>query len=151
MLFSNCASLFTSTTYDVTFQTNPSDAKIVITDMKKGYEVFIGTTPAIVPLKSSAGFFSKAEYLISLSFPGYKEHVMTLTADIDGWYFGNILIGGFLGMLIIDPATGAMWKIDRKLVNIQLTPENNTNYQSLQILSIDEVPEEMKEHLVSIN
>lgn len=31
---------------------------------------------------------------------------------MDGWYIGNLLFGGLIGMLIVDPATGAMYKLD---------------------------------------
>lgn len=35
---------------------------------------------------------------------------------MNGWYIGNLLFGGIIGLLIVDPATGAMWTlIPRKL------------------------------------
>ena len=34
-----------------------------------------------------------------------------LRATIDGWYWGNLFLGGILGMLAVDPATGAMWAL----------------------------------------
>ena len=70
-----------------------------------------------------------------------------IQADIEGWYFGNFLWGGLIGLLVIDPATGAMWKIDVKQINAQLTPDS----QSLQIYNIDNIPEEWRKHLVQIN
>jgi len=30
---------------------------------------------------------------------------------MNGWYFGNLAIGGILGMLVIDPLTGAMYRM----------------------------------------
>jgi len=30
---------------------------------------------------------------------------------MSGWYWGNILIGGLIGMLVVDPLTGAMYKL----------------------------------------
>ncbi len=52
--------------------------------------------------------------------PGYKVTEVELTPKMSGWYWGNLLFGGLIGMLAVDPATGAMWniapeKIDRKL------------------------------------
>lgn len=32
---------------------------------------------------------------------------------MDGWYWGNILFGGLIGMLAVDPATGAMYKLPK--------------------------------------
>ena len=30
---------------------------------------------------------------------------------MDGWYIGNIVFGGLIGWLVVDPASGAMWKL----------------------------------------
>ena len=32
-----------------------------------------------------------------------------LETRMNGWYLGNIIFGGLIGALIVDPATGAMW------------------------------------------
>lgn len=63
-------------------------------------------------LKSGAGFFSKESYTISLSLDGYETRKVNLECKVNGWYFGNLLIGGVIGMLIVYPATGAMYKLD---------------------------------------
>ena len=34
---------------------------------------------------------------------------------MDGWYIGHILFGGLIGFLIIDPATGSMWKLNESV------------------------------------
>jgi len=146
ILLSSCATLFTKTTYPVTFNTNPSDATLTIVN-KKGYEIFKGQTPATVMLKSSDGYFSKAEYYVSVSMPGYNDFTTVVTADLEGWYFGNIFLGGLIGMLIVDPASGAMWTIKTEIVNINLIPNDS---HSLQVLTIDKIPDNLKEHLVEL-
>jgi len=78
---------------------NPDGAKLVITN-KKGNEVYAGTTPASLKLKSSSGFFSGEEYRVKMSFPGYDDKIVTVSSKIEGWYWGNILLGGLLGMVI---------------------------------------------------
>ena len=65
--------------------------------------MYAGSTPTTLKLKSSSGFFSKAEYYLNFSLPGYDEKTVTVSSSIEGWYWGNILLGGLLGMLIIDP------------------------------------------------
>lgn len=49
--------------------------------------------------------------ILSLQIKEVDEKRVTLTYKLNGWYFGNILFGGAIGMQIIDPATSAMWKI----------------------------------------
>ncbi len=62
-------------------------------------------------LNASAGFFSGENYTVDLQKDGYSPQTLTVASGLDGWYVGNILFGGLIGLLIIDPATGAMWKL----------------------------------------
>jgi len=148
-LFSSCATIFTKTKYPLMVNSNPDGATLTITD-KKGNDVYAGTTPASVVLKSSSGFFSGAEYHVKISLPGYNDKVVTVSSKIEGWYFGNLLLGGVLGMLIIDPATGAMWKLDTKEINVDLIPSQSNNTMELKIMDINDIPKEWKDHLVAI-
>lgn len=147
LLLPNCATIFTRSSYPVALNSNPTGAKIEIVD-KKGVTVFMGTTPTTLKLKAGAGFFSPARYTIYFFSDGYDQSAVSINARLDGWYFGNLLIGGFLGMLIIDPATGAMWKIDERVVNVDLMPNDQ---QVLNIIDINNLPEQYKEHLVKIS
>jgi len=150
VVFSSCATIFGKSTYPVIINTNPAGATVVVTD-KNTYEVFRGQAPVTVPLKSGAGFFSKAAYQVKISHPGYAEQIIPVNFTLNGWYFGNLLIGGVLGMLIIDPATGAMWKLDTPPLNVTLyKPSASNETPALKIIDIANVSEDMKQHLVRI-
>src|SRR5688500_6256145 len=99
LLHSNCATIVSKSSYPVSITTTPVGAQVSITD-KKGKEIFKGTSPATIKLKAGAGYFSRAEYQVKLSAPGYDEKILPITFKLNGWYFGNILIGGVIGMLI---------------------------------------------------
>jgi len=149
-LLSGCASIVTKSTYPVSINSNPTNAKISITD-KVGKEIYLGNTPATVKLKAGAGFFSKAEYQVKFSSPGYDDKIVPVTFKLDGWYFGNILLGGLVGMLIVDPATGAMWKIETEFLNETLSRITTLLEPEMKILSINDIPENWKNHLVKVN
>ena len=149
-LFSGCASIVTKSTYPLSINSNPTNARISITD-KKGREIYLGNTPATVKLKAGAGFFSKAEYQVKFSSPGYDDKIVPVTFKLDGWYFGNILLGGVLGMLIIDPATGAMWKIETEFLNETLSKSTASLAPEMKILNVNDIPESWKDHLVKID
>jgi hypothetical protein len=68
-------------------------------------------TPETVTLNASSGFFKGETYTLILNKDGFDQRTIEIQSSVDGWYFGNILLGGWLGMLIIDPATGAMFKL----------------------------------------
>lgn len=149
-LFSSCASILSKSTYPLSINSSPANAKVSVID-KKGKEIYLGNTPATVKLKAGAGFFSKAEYQVKFSSPGYDNKIVPITFKIDGWYFGNILLGGVLGMLIIDPATGAMWKIETEFLNETLSTSTVSIDPEMKIMNINKIPENWKTHLVKVN
>ena len=61
---------------------------------------------------------------MKLTKEGYLPLERQLEASINGWYFGNIIFGGLIGILIVDPATGAMWKISEENINVKLYPDS---------------------------
>lgn len=146
---SSCATLFTSTKYPVTFNTTPEGAELCIVN-RAGHIVFEGQTPANVKLKSSAGYMKREEYKIIFSMEGYAQKVVYISAELDGWYIGNVVIGGWLGMLIVDPLSGAMYKIakeDRE-INETLHP---TQDHALQVYDINDLPDGIsREDLVRV-
>src|SRR6056297_2377765 len=128
-LFSSCASIVSKGSYPISINSAPSEAKIVIKD-KKGIEIFSGQTPATLKLKAGSGFFGKARYQVNFSKTGYDTKTVPIDFKLDGWYFGNLLLGGLIGMLIVDPATGAMYKLETEFLNetlIQATASNQKN------------------------
>ena len=152
ILFStSCASIVSKSKWPLSIDSAPTNSKIIITN-KKGNEVFTGQTPATLDLKSSNGFFSKEKYQITFSKDGYENKVVPIEFKLNGWYFGNIFIGGLIGLLIVDPATGAMFKIKNEFINETLVQkgENKEIKDGLAIYSLDEIPAEWKNHLVKI-
>ncbi|MDR0972738.1 MAG: hypothetical protein LBM61_01970 [Prevotellaceae bacterium] len=148
ILFSSCATIFTKSRYSVIVNTKPAGATLVITD-SKGREVFSGQTPAIVRLKSSDGFFSGADYTLRFSYSGYSNKIVSISSKIEGWYFGNILLGGLIGMLIVDPATGAMWKLDTEYIDETLIPLDSAS-AGLHIIDKNQIPQAWESHLVAL-
>ena len=111
-VLTGCASIVSKSNWPVSFKSDPPGAQVVVTD-NMGNEVERGTTPVIFTLKSSDGFFSGATYYAEFKLKDYETAKRGISADINGWYFGNIFLPGgiLLGMVIIDPASGAMHKL----------------------------------------
>ncbi len=151
LCITSCASIVSKSSYPISINSTPSEAKITITD-KKGIEVFKGNTPAIMKLKAGSGFFGKAQYQVKFEKDGYDTKIVPILYKLDGWYFGNIVFGGLIGMLIIDPATGAMYRLDTKFLNETLTKNiSTTDIQELKILGLNEIPSEWEDHLVLLD
>ena len=120
LLTPSCASIVSKNVYPISISSTPSEAKITVID-KRGVEVYKGETPATVKLKAGSGYFSQAEYQVRFEKPGYNTKVLPVIFKLDGWYWGNILTGGLIGMLVIDPLTGAMLKLDTEFLDARLT------------------------------
>ena len=148
---SACATIFGKTTYNVSFNTSPERAGIII-ENSKGKTIFEGQTPSTVRLKSSAGYMKKEEYKITFTKNGYAQKVVYITAELNGWYIGNIILGGLPGMLLVDPLSGAMYKIADEDRYIFEKLEPTSGEMNIQVCDINNLPSNIdKDSLVRIN
>ncbi|MDF2188841.1 hypothetical protein [Paraflavitalea sp. CAU 1676] len=152
---SGCASIVSKSNWPVTFHSNPSGANISIVN-KRGVEVYSGSTPATMKLKSGAGFFSKESYTVTYKLDGYDMKKVNLECKVNGWYIGNVLIGGLIGFLIVDPATGAMYKLEKDFMEESLVQSSAAttmaapDQPSLKILTKNDLPADWAKHLVPV-
>lgn len=110
LLAAGCASIVSESEYPVQVSAVPWLTEFEIYD-QNNVLVHSGYTPSTVKLKAGDGYFDGQRYTIKFHKAGYPEHVTQIDTSIDGWYWGNILLGGLVGMLIVDPLTGAMYKL----------------------------------------
>lgn len=103
-----CATIFSGTTQNVAIKTTDG-AKYKVTNTY-GETVAEGTSPGTVSIKRGASYFSPHAYTVKMTKDGYSEKTVLLDPSLNGWYFANIILGGFLGMIIVDPLTGAMYR-----------------------------------------
>jgi hypothetical protein len=147
-----CASIVSDSEEMVTISSNPTAAQIAIAD-QSGVEIYRGVTPATITLDASAGYFDGQKYTVTFSKDGYDPTTVQVDSRINGWYVGNIVFGGFIGWLIVDPLTGAMWALDTEQVNGTLAERvamDETSSPQLRIVSIDSVPESERSRMVRV-
>lgn len=137
---SACSSIVSKSDYSVKVTSDPTGATYSATN-EAGKVIVSGVTPDVVTLSASAGFFNGETYTFSYQMDGHKSQEIVLDSTIDGWYFGNLLIGGWLGFLIIDPLTGAMWR---------LPTEVNGSMNTLTIKPLSSLTDHEKDQLVEI-
>ncbi|MET4696484.1 hypothetical protein [Endozoicomonas lisbonensis] len=151
LFIAGCASVVSESSYPVALQSTPSGASFTITD-QNGQVIHTGTTPGTVTLKSGAGYFSAANYTVQFKKPGYNGSTITVSSTMDGWFMGNILLGGLIGMLIVDPITGAMWKLP-PTATAELNEALVTKpmgEKELTIKTLSEVPPELQDEMVPV-
>jgi len=145
----SCASIVSRSSWPYYVESDPSNATITI-ENKKGKEVFKGKTPTAVRLKSGSGYFGKESYVIRYTKPGYEEKKVNVECKLNGWYLGNILFGGAIGLLIVDPATGAMYRVEGKGTRTTLNPSDDSHVRTLKIIDMNKIPEDWHSRLVAI-
>jgi len=135
-----CSSIISRSEYSVSINSHPDSADFVVTN-RSGQKVHSGKTPSSVTLESSAGYFRGEAYTVELNKEGYAAKTYTLRSGLDGWYWGNILLGGIIGMLIVDPLTGAMYTLPER-VDVTLDPQSALNLGTRDIIfaTIDSLP-----------
>ena len=107
-IMSSCASIVHGPTQTVDFKSQPTGAVIKI-DGKE-----YGTAPQSVELKRRGRLkgenTEKLEYNVEVVMDGYYPYEMKIKRSMDGWFLGNLLFGGLLG-IIIDAANGSMYQL----------------------------------------
>ena len=116
----NCASVVHQTTQQVPVKSDPPGAAVTVAcgDVYNDPKL---TTPTTVTLHRKPDICT-----LKLSKENYQEKELTFTKAVSGWYWGNILIGGIVG-LIVDAANGAMFDRRPKDVDVKLEPASGTN------------------------
>jgi len=136
VLLSSCASIVSRASRDVAIHSNPDGLAFAIVN-GQGETVHTGTTPQTVSLSARGGYFKPAKYTVQVKRSGKVVGTHQVTAGINGWYFGNILIGGLVGMLIVDPLTGAMYRLPGTITVETHTTAAAAAPRSLTVASID--------------
>jgi hypothetical protein len=105
----------------------PPGANVSIIN-NEGQHVYAGTTPTTVTLpKSNGHYFGGQDYTFTFSLAKYCTNNLMMEHHINGWYFGNILLGGVIGMVLVDPWNGGMYSYSTSNVNNLLKPVSSTD------------------------
>lgn len=101
-----CASVMAGGPDRVPVSTNPSGANVFVDNAP------VGQTPMMLTLDRSK---PKAE--VRLELAGFEPITVVREKSINGWIFGNILIGGLIGV-VVDAASGNATKFDEDPIAI---------------------------------
>ena len=122
--FTRCATIVHGPNKTVEITSQPTKAMVYIDD--KVY----GPTPVSVSLSRRGRLedepAAKKQYKVRVELEGYYPYEIGIRRTVDGWFFGNVLIGGFIG-IIIDAATGSMYNLtpDQIIATMGTAPVNN--------------------------
>jgi len=119
ILLSGCASVMCGSEKTINIKSSPPGSDFTIKDAQ-GNTIIEDVTPTNVTLKRGRGWFQAGDYKVTFKKEGCKQRTAPIRQGLEtGWYIGgNVLIGGLIGWVIVDPLTGAMYNIED--VNVSL-------------------------------
>ena len=122
-LLSSCASIMHGPMQTIDFSSQPVGVHIEIDG--KDY----GETPKSVTLprkgRQKGEKSDKKAYEVKLSLDGYHTYELKIKRQVDGFFFGNILFGGIIG-IIVDASNGSMYSLTPKQVIGQMNSNSNS-------------------------
>lgn len=143
VLLSGCATIFNGTTQTISVNSEPDGATTTIQNTA-GEKLHVGTTPFTVTLKRGAGYFRAETYKLSFEKPGFAPLELEISGSLSGWYIGNILFGGLIGMIAVDPVTGAMFSLPDTVKGTLEAAKTTAAPATLTLVSYDSLTPEQK-------
>ena len=106
-----CATIVNHPTQAIGFSSRPAGASVTVDGIVQGQ------TPLVKKLSR------KNNHLVSFELEGYEPFKASLVPEVSGWVWGNIVLGGLIG-LAIDAGTGSMYKLTPDQVAAELQKKN---------------------------
>jgi len=119
VLLTGCATIVSHSNWPITIKSIPDQADITIWDVRENRKIFMDKTPTVIYLSSNGGYFKGKTYSVQVLKDGFNVDTAEIHSIINPWYFGNV-ISWIPGFLIVDPLTGAMWKLEPQEINLIL-------------------------------
>lgn len=96
-----CATIMTGTNHSLTINSNVEGVKVYID------EIYRGSTPIRLDLSTE-----EKVYTIKIEAEGFVPYIEVVQRKASGWVWGNIFLGGFIG-LGIDMITGGLYVYEK--------------------------------------
>ena len=116
-LLGGCASIMHGTSQEMTFQSSPEEVTVTVSGR------VIGKTPVTSRLDKKSG------QSVAFSKDGYRPVTMELTTTLDPWFWGNIVLGGFIGSTT-DGINGSVNQYSPSQYFVTLTPEGASRMEN---------------------
>ncbi len=151
---SGCSSIVHGGNRNIVVNSNPSGATVTVYKADTREAVHSGTTPLTLTLDPKGGYFRGQAYTLKFELTRHKTTEIQLRPQLSGWYFGNIIFGGLIGMIVVDPLTGAMWNLSPEKIEQPLTSEQAAiinKQEGFVVVMIPQLTDSEKAGLVRIN
>lgn len=150
---SGCATIVHSGPRSIPIASSPAGAKVAIYD-RSNTLVMTNTTPFVAELPVKYGYFKGQSYRMEFELPGHATAVVNLDSSVSGWYFANLVFGGLIGMLIVDPLTGAMFNLKPEKIEQPLSVAQTQvihDGKGLLVVMLSQTTQDERANMVRVN
>lgn len=133
---SGCATIICGSTQKIPISSTPSGAKVTA---DTGTSI---VTPGSIVLERKSAHTLVAEY------PGRGQQQQKLEKKLNNWVWGNILIGGLIG-LVIDIVSGSINELQPKEVHFNFEKATTSSSTNMPIVFEDMLFERCNRHRLS--
>lgn len=113
----SCAAIIHGKNQDIYISSQPVGAKISVDGHDYGITPKTLGLPRVGRVDGEPSI--KKEYKVKIELDGFQPYEVTLQRKVDGWFFGNLLFGGVIG-IVVDAVTGSMYKLNPEYVTAQM-------------------------------
>ncbi|GAB4276638.1 MAG: hypothetical protein Fur0025_01950 [Oscillatoriaceae cyanobacterium] len=113
-----CATIVAGGPSWLEMETSPTNVEVTLQSIQNSTSRTI-VTPFKVELDK------KSDYNIIVDTPNFRSEEVYIRRKVEGWFWGNIFLGGGPVGMFIDYATGDMWVHNPRYININLTSLND--------------------------
>ncbi len=106
----SCATIVSPGPWSVPIASDPAGAVVTY----QGNQV--GVTPCVVPMRRRCS-------QVELELAGHHKHVVEVGTQFNGWFFGNIIFGGLIGVAV-DAISGATQVINDNAIMVALVQDS---------------------------
>ncbi len=107
-----CATIVHGSKQDIGISSSPSGARVTIDGNS------IGKTPVVTSLSRGDN------HVVKIELEGYADYEGTLTKSTSGWVWGNLALGGLIG-LAVDAMTGGLYNLTPEQMQATLATQSN--------------------------
>ena len=136
LMLNGCASIVHGVSQKETFKSVPNGAQVKIDGQS------YGNTPVTAKLKR------KKTHLVDINLPGYQPAQFRLDKRVSGWFFGNLLLGGVVG-IVVDSVDGAIYTLEpSELTNDSDDQLQEGKHNTITIVLAKQVPAKSKQNKI---
>lgn len=124
-----CGTIMNGARQDIGISSSPTGASVMVDNQAAGQ------TPYVAKLTR------KDHHVVKISAPGYAPAELTLTRRVSGWVWGNLVLGGLIG-LAVDAISGGLYKLTPDQLNTTLAAQTSQiapTEDGLYVVLVEEV------------